>query len=195
MKNFFQGFNSSRAMIVIFLLASVYLGYEAYAGVARVEQARARLGLDEAGVPMVGPNAPVHDLLRRIVHQAKRYTDFKEQLASDGMEHEDNLQSYIRNVAVHQKIGLGRINVTTQPTKSIFKGSQDREFRIRHKDTKADFSRLQACNFMFKLEDGSNRIRVTEFRMSAADRTEPEDIPNDRWTFECKVTMREKEGG
>lgn len=194
MKNFFQGFNSSRAMIMVFLLASAYLGYEAYAGVARVDQARTRLGLDEAGVPMAGPNAPVHDLLRRIVHQAKRYTDFKEQLASDGMEHEDNLQSYIRNVAVHQKIGLGRINVTTQPTKSIFKGSQDREFRIRHKDAKADFSRLQACNFMFKLEDGSNRIRVTEFRMSAAERTEPESIPNDRWTFECKVTMREKEG-
>jgi hypothetical protein len=110
------------------------------------------------------------------------------------MEHEDNLQSYIRNVAVHQKIGLGRINVTTSPTKTIFKGSEDREFRIRHKDPKADFSRLQACNFMFKLEDGSNRIRVTEFELAVAKRIEPEDIPNDRWTFDCKVTMREKIG-
>jgi hypothetical protein len=194
MKEFLQGFNSSRAMIVIFLLASVYLGYEAYAGAAKVDEARDRLGLDGEGVPMGAPTAPVHNLLRRIVDQAKRYTDFKEQLASDGMQQEANLQSYIRNVAKHAKIGLGRIDVNVSPTKSIFKGSEDREFRIRHKDNKADFSRLQLCNFMFKLEDGSNRIRVTEFKMSNAERTEPEDIPNDRWSFDCKVTMREKIG-
>ena len=64
MKEFLQGFNSSRAMIVIFLLASVYLGYEAYAGAAKVDGARDRLGLDGEGVPMGAPTAPVHNLLQ-----------------------------------------------------------------------------------------------------------------------------------
>jgi hypothetical protein len=195
MKGFLSGFNSSRAMIVVFVIASFVLGFRAYENQAAVDQARVRLGLGADSIPQQGLNAEVHGTLRKIIHESKRYTRLQSELEGEGVAREGSPQSYIRSIAKHQQIGLGRIEVNTTPPKQIKPGSMDRELRIRPQDAKSSFSRLQACNFMYKLEEGSNRIRVTEFELATADRTEAEEIPNDRWTFDCRVTMREKAGG
>jgi hypothetical protein len=54
------------------------------------------------------------------------------------------------------------------------------------------FQRTQIANFMFKLEEGSKRVKVTEFEIGTAKALKPEDIPDDKWTFKCSMTIRGK---
>ena len=60
MKGFLSGFNSSRAMIVVFVVASIVLGMRALENQDKVTTARTRLGLDESSLPQAGLNAEVH---------------------------------------------------------------------------------------------------------------------------------------
>jgi len=57
----------------------------------------------------------------------------------------------------------------------------------------ASFGRIKLGNFFYSLESDSRRVKVTEIKIEMDNRkTKPHEKPNDKWTFDCKVTSRQK---
>jgi hypothetical protein len=89
-------------------------------------------------------------------------------------------------------VSLGRIDIFTSEANNK-SGYTDQKFRVKPKDPNEEYQRFQIANFLYTLEADSNRVRVTSLDIKVPGRPDPETIPNDRWTFDCELTVREKD--
>ncbi len=185
MKSFFTNFNFARALILLCLLGSMPLGWYGWKQYETNRQLKSDLA----------QGGRIEMLIQDIQRNAHIYDTKQQEQGAEGLAGESNPQTYIRTIAGTDHIDLGQVDITpsTQPRS---KGIVDKIYRITPNNKQRTFRRTALANFLFKLEQGSQRVRVTEIKMEteASRKVKPEDVPNDMWTFECRITSRQREG-
>ena len=184
MKNFFGHFNSARALILLCVLGAIPRGW--FAWKQQEENDALRAALRKGGL--------VEQQVRDIQQNSRYYSDLIAQRDQEGLAGKADPDSYIRTVARKDSINLGQVRIepSTKPRK---KPIVDKIFRITPDDKDTTFGRVQLANFLFTLENDSQRVRVTEVKIesSLGRKVKPEEIPPDAWKFEARITSRQRE--
>ncbi|MCA9001908.1 MAG: hypothetical protein KDB61_08295 [Planctomycetes bacterium] len=186
-------------MIALCLLGACGLGWMGWKSHQRVGHLRELLAIDEKDQPLPSLESRLELQIQEIQTKARQYTDLHKQLEGEDLRVSEDSASYIRGIAGHRQIALGSVavNPNIQSLRSL-KGYEDRNYHILPKNLGSGrssvptFQRTQIANFMFKLEEGSKRVKVTEFEIGTQKTLKPEDLPDDRWTFKCTMTIRGK---
>ena len=198
MSAFLSGFNSARALILIFLIGSCVFGYMAFEQHGKLGKLRGDLGLDSKSqldpslmIPG-GTKARYQRSMENLVAAAKMHTNLSDEIDGDGVARESSPMVYIRKQKDLRKVALGRVDITPRTAQPV-RGVTDSNYMIKPEDPKASFTRDQVSNFFFSLEDGSPRVRVTELEVKTANKVKDEELPPDAWTMTCTVTLRDKD--
>jgi hypothetical protein len=182
MKDFFANMNFPRAVLVVSLVASAVLGYLLWDYSGRLTEATARKGR-------------IKGHIRGIQEKALLLDSLQDTATGDQMlGAENNLEMYIRSACTNEAIGLGQVD-TIPRTSPYTREIEDRKIRIRPANKNARYRRGQIGNFLYTLESDSPRIKVTSFKITPADKTQPGEIGNDFWTFEAEITSRQSVSG
>ena len=187
-----------KVMILLCVIAAGVLGWFGWEQHKRVKDLRGYLGLNSQE-EIKEPKSDVEEEAENLQIAASNFTALTKELEGDNLRGENSPMSVIRGVATNPKIAMGAIDI--DPRESPGRGFVDKTYAIKPKNlSSADknkaptFQRTQLANFMFKLEEGSKRIKVTSFRISQTGQSfKPEEIPEDRWGFSGTITIREKE--
>ncbi len=184
MKIFFANFNVARTLILLCLFGSIPLGWygwEQYKTNRQLKSDLAKGGRIEMIIQETQRNAHIYDTLNE---EQDHY-----------MGGVSDPQTYIRTIAREDQVELGQVDIdpSEQPRT---KGIVDKIYRITPDNKQRTFHRTALANFLFRLEQASQRVRVTEIKMEteSSRKVKPEDVPNDMWTIEAKITSRQREG-
>jgi hypothetical protein len=185
MKSFFSHFNFARALILLCLIGSIPLGWYGW----QQYQLNTELKQDLA------KGGRIERLIQDVQRNAHTFSTKQEEASAEGMAGESDPVSYIRTVARMDQIDLGQVDINPSD-QARQNGIVDKIYRIGPKNKQRTFRRTALANFLFKLEQKSQRVRVTEIKMETEEsrKVKPEDIPNDMWTFEAKITSRQRGG-
>ena len=186
-------------MIALCLVGAGVLGWMGWQQFQRVGHLRELLAIDAADQTNLGQESQLELQVEEIQTKARRYSDLHKQLEGEDLRVSEDSASYIRGIASNRQIALGSVavNPSSRGVKSL-KGYTDRMYAILPKNLGSGkkkvptFQRTQIANFMFKLEEGSKRVKVTKFQIGTAKPLKAEDVPNDKWTFRCSMTIRGK---
>ncbi len=186
-------------MIALCLVGACVLGWLGWEQHQRVGHLRDMLAIDGQDDSVAGKESPLELQVYEIQTKARLYTDLHKQLQGEDLRVSEDSASYIRGIASLRQIALGSVavNPSSRSVKSL-KGYTDRMYAILPKNLGSGkkkaptFQRTQIANFMFKLEEGSKRVRVTKFQIGTPKPLKAEAIPDDRWTFKCSMTIRGK---
>ncbi len=186
-------------MIALCLVGACVLGWLGWEQHQRVGHLRDMLAIDGQDDSVAGKESPLELQVYEIQTKARLYTDLHKQLQGEDLRVSEDSASYIRGIASNRQIALGSVavNPSSRGVKSL-KGYTDRMYAILPKNLGSGkkkaptFQRTQIANFMFKLEEGSKRVRVTKFSVGTPKPLKAEAIPDDRWTFKCSMTIRGK---
>ncbi|MFT5048739.1 MAG: hypothetical protein ACI8QZ_000126 [Chlamydiales bacterium] len=175
-------FTFARVVILLCVVLSGALGVFAWSQQKAIEEMRTALA----------PGGEVEDLVREIQVYSREHTELMKQKEGDLLSDEDQTpESYIRGVAYRPDVSMGQIEV--DPDTRDDKSFVDMIYRINADDKAKKFTRTHLANFFFKLEEKSNRVKVTLLEVKAAEkRLDPHEIPSDNWTFKAEVTLRRK---
>ena len=191
-----KNMSAMKVMIILCVVAAGVLGWFGWEQHKRVDHLRKYLGVN-AQDELVAPKAEVELDAELLQIAASNFTALTKELEGDDLRGDSSPQSYIRKIATNGKIALGGVDI--DPRDSEARGYTDSTYAIKPRPLSSNsrvapsFQRTQLANFMFKLEEGSKRVRVTNFRIQASDKAlKPETIPQDRWTFTGTVTIRNK---
>ena len=174
---FLRNMTFPRWVIVISLIGSAVLGWFVYQKRMRLEEVHRELGQVKSVIVDVQTNA-------------YRLNELQELSAKEGLSTQDDPELYIRNVAAQDNVSIGSVN-TSVSTASPMRGVEDRRYLIRPTDRQARFPRGAIGNFLYKLEADSRRVKVTDLKITPAERLKPGELGNDEWTFEATITSRE----
>ena len=181
MKRFFKGLNLARGIMLLALVGSLVLGWM---GWKRSE------ALDEM---LLNRDHDVPKLVREIEQLGRRHTQLAKNLDKEGLKGQANLDSYIRAAATADKVDVGEMNLSTTDDHGTKKGIIDRRVRIKPNEKDVKYVRSKIANFLYKLEEASRRVKVTDITMTIAEKkVKPADVPDDLWTFDCEVTSRQR---
>ena len=175
-------FTFARVVIFLCVVLSGALGVLAWSQQQKIGEMREALG----------SGGEIERLTREIQQFSRKHTDLSRQAEGDLLTGEDKTpESYIRSVAYRDDVRMGQIEV--DPDERDDKNFVDMIYRINADDKEKKFSRLNLANFFYKLEEKSNRVKVTMLEIKAAEkRLESHEIPGDSWTFKAEVTLRKK---
>lgn len=180
----FKRMNFARFLILTMLLSSIPLGWFAW------EQHTRILGLRTA----LEQQGSAENLAGSIQALSRQHSSLVRAVDAEGMRGQSNPRSYINSMAFKDKIDIGQVKIDPSENE-VMKGVIDKSFRVRPVNKDASFGRTKLGNFFYSLESESRRVKVTEIKIEAEDRKlKPHEKPNDKWTFECKVTSRQKKG-
>jgi len=172
----------AKGLIVVCLVGSVYLGWRAWEGFGEIQELQVALG--EGG--------DVEDLVRKIQANSDIYTTLHRQSGGESLTAVTDPQSYIRRIANRKNIELGRIKIVARNA-VVSRGIIDHQYRITPETKDATYQRVQIANFLYMLEERSNRVRVTQLKIAAPGRVDDGAYPPDVWTLDCSITSRQKE--
>jgi hypothetical protein len=178
MKSFLASMSFARWVIVISLLGSCFLGWVVWSKTRRLGEVQVEL-------------TRVKPLIQKIQESALRLNALQKAADKEGLKGEADPELYIRKVAQQDNVNIGQVVITprtTTPERNI----EDRHYGIRPNNRTERFSRLHIGNFLFKLEEDSRRVKVTELKVNPVERVKPGEVPNDTgWTFEATITSRQ----
>lgn len=133
----------------------------------------------------------VPKLLSQIQQLAVDHTRLTEELSGEGLSKQTSPQTYIRKIATSSRVEIGDVKIS-ESKRTPFTGIEDRIYTIRPSDSERGFQRLNISNLLFKLEEDSSRIKVTNISIDIAQRRVKNHIvPEDKWTFTAQVTSRQ----
>jgi hypothetical protein len=180
MKSFFQKMNLARAIIVFALIGSVALGAVGWRQQKKLAELRDNLSID----------AP--KLTRELMRLGHQHTALKRTATKEGLNAQADFATYIKNAANKDGVDIGE-------TKSVLNntprgnGISDVSYTITPSDRDRRYERFRIANFLYALESGSHRVKVTRAKLFVADKNvKPHEIPDDMWTFEAAVTSRQR---
>jgi len=180
-KDFFGHMNFPRWIIVTMLLTSGVLGWFVYQ-----EMNRLTLVQDEL--------KHVPAIVKEIQQHALRLDALQALADKEGLIGEADPEFYIQRIASLDAVQIGAPNITP----SVFspkKGVEDHKYRIRPQDRNRAYKRVRIGNFLYKLEEESRKVRVTEIKLDTTDHVKKGEIGNDNWTFEVELTSRQAAEG
>lgn len=170
-------------MIVLLVLGSAYLGWMAYGQRQTLNTLRANLA--QGGL--------VPKTVAEIQQSAELYTLYKDRGASDALlKGGEDMLSYINQIASHQHVNVGRVDIDPARESDIGKDVSERTYRVTPNDQKATFGRLNIANFLFKLEEDSPRVKVTQIEIKPKDNPKVGERPQDEWQLKLSVSKRSR---
>ncbi|MFT7677550.1 MAG: hypothetical protein ACI8QC_001528 [Planctomycetota bacterium] len=199
MMDFLKGFNLARLIIVVCLIGSGVLGMQVFERQQMISDYREKLGLDDTGqfVPptagVISGDSWVAKKVRSIQQLGQDFTSRMEELEGEGLKGQGSPQTYIRSIANKPRVALGGLSI--QPRTQKQRGYDDNKYTIvptsddQSRD-KPTFQRTQIANFLYSLEQGSRKIKVTALDIHPPGSRDFETFPSDRWEFTCEVTER-----
>ena len=172
----------ARVVIFMCVVLSGALGVFAWSQQQKIDEMRTALG----------PGGEIEDLTRSIQRYSRKHSDLQRQMEGDLLSDQDKTpESYIRSIAYRDDVRMGQIEV--DPDTRDDKNFVDMIYRINADDKDKKFSRLNLANFFYKLEEKSNRVKVTMLEIKTAEkRLDAHEIPSDSWNFKAEVTLRKK---
>lgn len=192
-----KNMNAMMAMIVLCVVGSLVLGWLGWEQHQRAGHLRDVLGLNDKDQVVNSKMGLIEQQAREIQLAANQYTELTKQLEGDNLRGDNTPLTYIRGIASNRLIALGAVNINPRTDKQ--RSYTDNVYTVIPKSLNAGsrsaptFQRTQLANFMYKLEEGSQRVKVTSLRIDTAKPLKPEEIPDDRWSFQCSITLRSKE--
>ena len=197
--DFIKGFNLARLIIVVCLIGAGVLGVQVFERQKMILDYREKLSLDDQG-QFVRPTGVVpsgsswvEKKVRSIQQLGQDFTSRMEELEGEGLKGQDSPQTYIRSIANKSRVLLGGLSI--QPRSQQQRGYEDNKYSIlptsddKSRD-KPTFQRTQIANFLYSLEEGSRKIKVTALDIHPPGRRDFNGFPSDRWEFTCEVTER-----
>ena len=179
MSEFFSNMNLARFIIVATIPLSLGLGWFGYAQAEELKKKERAL------------RTQVAPLVSNTQQLAVEHTRLTKEANKDGLSGQNSPESYIRGIATSDKVEIGDVSITTREI-SPTKGVTDRVYTIRPTAKGRSYTRPRISNFLFKLEDDSNRIKVTDISIDVAQKNlKPHEVPKDEWTFTAQVTSRQ----
>lgn len=178
----------AKIMILMCFVGSIALGYLDWQNYQKIKDMETKLA--EGGA--------VENLVRETQQIGKEYGSLRKDLSGDGMAGLDNAMSYFIRIGDLQEVAMGGLEITPNESKDRRTGVTDTVYTIRPQTRDRHYTRTSLTNFLYKVEEGSPRIRITQFQMTNQNqdgkaRVEPTEYPKDLFSFSCKVTSREKE--
>lgn len=178
---FFKDMNLARGVVLGSIAGALALGWLCWQKKAEVEKLGAAASKQEVEKDMT-----------LLMSQGHRHTQLKGALDGKSGSGSDDIQSYVRRQATFPNVDLGNVELD-KDVKPISKGINDDIYRIYFRDKDRSFDRTRLTNFLYKLEEGSTRVKVTEVKLETSDkRLKDHEVPNDQWAFEARITVRQR---
>ena len=193
---FFKNMTAMKATILLCLIAAGVLGWLGWEQHNRVKSLRNALGLNSQDEIVADKSGLIETQAVKIQTEASKYTELRRQLEGDSLSGDESPQSYIRGVAGHPSIQLGGVKINFRNDSQ--RGYDDNIYTIVPQSEGTGrrkvktFQRTQLANFMYRLEEGSKRVKVTSFKIDTPKPIKPEEFPDDQWSFTCSITVRNK---
>jgi hypothetical protein len=181
MASFFRNMNLARAIILVALIGSIGLFF--------VNQ-RDR---DQLTFLQDSLQNSVPKTVESIQLLSQQYSKLVGLQEAEGLKRTTSPQSYFGEKKDLPGANLGFLEIT--PSDSTYdRGIEDSKFRLRPKEKDSEFTRDQIAFFMWQLEAGSNRLKITDIDLQLANRKglKDHDIPEDTWTFSIETTTRQE---
>jgi hypothetical protein len=182
MKKFLQQITFARFLIVACLVGSVVLGGMAWNRRKANEELRGALAT----------GGEFERLTRETQENSRLFTQLMKEHESQDLGAQSNPDSYIRRHAYDDTARLGDVDIL--PNERSYGKYVDKTYKITPKDKDQAYSRTAIGNFLYNLEANSSRVRVTELEIRTQTpkgrRLNPEDVPEDKWTFTATVASR-----
>lgn len=180
MRSFFANLNFARVTILIALVAS---GALAYAG---LDMRARRVELQDALVVDVKRSS------QELQKKSRKLSMLTREATGKRGEVVEDPRSYISGLAGTTGIDLGDVEIR-KGERSPERGITDVTYTIRSTDQNRGDRRPNISNFMFKLEQESGLMKVTNIHLEPAQKKlKPEDVPNDYWVYVIEATVRQK---
>tara|TARA_R110002126_G_scaffold28577_8_gene95346 strand:+ start:6206 stop:6805 length:600 start_codon:yes stop_codon:yes gene_type:complete len=192
--SFFQGFNTVRVLILLFLIGSIPMGMQVWKREQGIRTLAAQVGHHRNFEARSVQGSELVARVDSIITLAKEHSELQKSLKGEGIRGNDSPMVYVRTIAKDSKINLGRVEINA--SEKDYGGFIDKIFSITPQDSKTTFTRQAISNFMYKLESDSRRVRVTKFNIDATDengrRPKIDVLPSDLWSFDCEISIREQ---
>jgi hypothetical protein len=183
MRGFFKSMNLARGIILASLLGSVVLLWMGMRNASRLAELKRNYSTD------------VSKLAVQLAQLARKHSQLTDSLKGESLQGEADVQSYIYKVAGMDRVEVGNLDVNPLAPDPFAKGVVDKKENIRPDNRERTFLRTTIANFLYTLEQQSRRVKVTMIKIENADkRVKPQEIPNDKWTFEAEITSRQRSG-
>ena len=185
--SFFKAMTFARAMILVCLLSSCYLGYRVWDNQEKIQDGS--LSLQESG--------RVERLVQEIQSLSKQFTQLAVKAENEGLlKGKENPITYINGIAAEDRVEIGRVEVKVNE-RQFSTSMVDNVFSISPAAKNAKYLMTNIANFLFTLEANSRRVRVTELRIDALNRDgktriADDEYPSDYYQFSCKLTSRQR---
>lgn len=179
--SYFKEFNFVRAVTLLSFLGALVLGYVVSRQHVELKAVR----------ESIAPGGKIEKTSQDLQLLAKQFRQLDEQRQRDSSLDLKQPDAYVRKIGgqvyiAQIKVDLDIKNVGSQ--KDLF----DHNLRLRPQDAKTSFQRKQLWEYFSRLEGENARLRVTSLRVSnAKTRVAPNEIPEDRWTFDATLTSRQ----
>jgi hypothetical protein len=182
-KSLLQSLDATRLMILGSFIGALVMG-----GLVLLHQ---RPLLEELDQQL---DSDVKLLGRTVQSKAFQLAELQRQAGREQFKGEDHAETYIRQIASHEEVQVGQVDVTPAPDLFPAPGIRDRRYSIRPpRGQDRSFRRDNLGNFLYRLEADSRRVRVTSIRISPHGRApRPHEVTSDRWDFQFEITTREK---
>ena len=179
MSDFFGNLNFTRMVILTSLVGCAVLGYFVWNMQAELEELEKQVHTD----------APL--LVNEIQQLAVDFDHYQQQLDLDKFASLEDPEDYIRTIAIQDQVQIGDVNIGPSK-KPIGGGVTDYRYRIEPMDKKREYELDFISNFLYRLEEKSRRVRVTQLKLDPVERMKAHDIGKRKnWTFTATVTSRQ----
>ncbi len=181
MKNFFSNMNFPRAVIIVSLTASAILGWLLWTSMAQLDEVKDK-------------KAGIKTDIRAIQELALRLDGLQRLATGVNVIDSSSYVLYVTETAQSDHVNIGQLQ-TTPSTTNPLPGVEDSHLKVKPSIRDARFNRANIGNFLYKLEQGSNRVKVTSIKMNPAENLRPGEIGNDLWEFDAEITVRQSTTG
>ena len=181
MSSFFKNLNFARVMMLIALVLSAGLAYYGWNQYQVLQELQTDL------------DTRMPEMAKRLEAAGRRHTQLAKNYDKELLKGESNLQSYALKCATDDRVEIGDLDPQPSVDKNTgTKGIEDQKLDIKPKDPKRGYTRLRIANFLYRLEEQSRRVKVTDVEFALAKKTAKHEVPEDEWTFSCQITSRQR---
>ena len=178
---FFRNMTFPRVIILLCVIGGAVLFYFYDKQAQRLDE----LKQEVAEAPLVGIE---------IQQLALRLRELQRKLDKENISVLENPDLYIRKVAQQRNVDIGNVEIDPKED-SPAKGIVDKKYVIDPQDKRRGKDLTRITNFLYQLEAGSRRVRVTHLKLSQPKAVKPHEVVPDLWTFEAEITSRQRTGG
>jgi hypothetical protein len=177
---FFKNLNLARGAVIASVLGSLVLGWLCWLQKAELETLQAAASKQQ-----------IEKDMRQLMSLGHEHTQLRNALKSRSGSGADDIQSYVRRQATTKDVDIGNVEISKE-SKPI-KGVVDDVYRITFRDKDRSFDRVRLTNFLYKLEEGSPRLKITNITLQVAEKNlKPHEVPSDTWSLDTSLMVRQR---